>query len=252
MKRRYSGGTTVAVSLFLISGVLAGVLGLRELERHGTEEVWALNGDWPAGAIVQSGMLRRIRVESEAGGVGDARLLIGRQLVTAKGDGEPLRPVELRPPARSWLAQQVPQNRVLYSFIPRKGSIPHTQLRNGDRFDVLVRGRHGVRTVARDARLIGVLVGKTPAVSRPTGLAGLTLPPAGRPRPSDGSPLVIAVAPEEVYPLASIGPQEEVTIALHPAAASPDGARRAIEPEPTHRRIELLSGLRRRSVDVRQ
>ncbi|QVM86694.1 hypothetical protein I0D68_13065 [Pseudomonas lalucatii] len=103
--------------------------------------------------------------------------------------------------------------------------------------------------MARDARLIGALAQRTPSADAPTGLGSLALPPQARDKPVAGTPLVIAIAPEEVYPLASIGPREKVTIVLHGAGeADPD--RQRIEPQPTHRQVELLSGLKRRSVTV--
>ncbi|MBS7725357.1 hypothetical protein I0E51_13165 [Pseudomonas lalucatii] len=71
--------------------------------------------------------------------------------------------------------------------------------------------------MARDARLIGALAQRTPSADAPTGLGSLALPPQARDKPVAGTPLVIAIAPEEVYPLASIGPREKVTIVLHGA-----------------------------------
>ncbi|MBS7663995.1 hypothetical protein I0D00_18890 [Pseudomonas lalucatii] len=249
MKRKYSGSTTAAMATFLVSGVLVSVLGVRQVERHNTQEVWGINGNWPVGTLLRPELLRKVRVDKDRPGVEDPRLLIGKRLTSDKQDGEAIWPAELVKPARSWLAQQIPESKVLYTFTPRKGSIPHSQLRNGDRFDVLVSGRKGVRTVARDARLIGALAQRTPSADAPTGLGSLALPPQARDKPVAGTPLVIAIAPEEVYPLASIGPREKVTIVLHGAGeADPD--RQRIEPQPTHRQVELLSGLKRRSVTV--
>ncbi|AOE83786.1 hypothetical protein [Pseudomonas sp. TCU-HL1] len=249
MKRKYSGSTTAAMATFLVSGLLVSVLGARQVERYNTQEVWGINGDWPVGTLLRPELLRKVRVDKDRPGVEDPRLLIGKRLATDKQDGEAIWPAELVRPAKSWLAQQIPESKVLYTFTPRKGSIPHTQLRNGDRFDVLVAGRNGVRTVARDARLIGALAPRTPNVAAVTGLSSLTLPAQMRDKPAEGAPLVIAIAPEEVYPLASIAPREKVTIVLHSAGdAGPD--RQRIEPQPTHRQVELLSGLKRRNVTV--
>lgn len=249
MKRKYSGSTTAAMAMFLVSGILVSVLGVRQVERHSTQEVWGINGNWPAGTLLRPELLRKVRVDKDRPGVEDPHLLIGKRLAAGKQDGEAIWPAELVSPAKSWLAQQIPDSKVLYTFTPRKGSIPHTQLRNGDRFDVLVTGRDGVRTVARDARLIGALAPRAPSVSAATGLSSLALPPQIRDKPAEGTPLVIAITPEEVYPLASIGPREKVTIVLHSAGdAGPD--RQRIEPQPTHRQVELLSGFKRRSVTV--
>lgn len=249
MKRKYSGSTTAAMAMFLVAGALVSVLGARQVERHNTQEVWGINGNWPVGTLLRPELLRKVRVDKQRPGIEDPHLLIGKQLAADKQDGEAIWPAELAKPAKSWLAQQIPESKVLYTFTPRKGSIPHSQLRNGDRFDVLVSGRNGVRTVARDARLIGALAQSAPRPSASTGLSSLTLPPQTRDKQAEGTPLVIAITPEEVYPLASIGPREKVTIVLHGAGAA-DPERQPIEPQPTHRQVELVSGLKRRSVTV--
>jgi hypothetical protein len=249
MKRKYSGSTTAAMAMFLVSGVLVSVLGARQVERHNTQEVWGINGNWPVGTQLRAELLRKVRIDKDQPGIEDPRLLIGKRLAKDKQDGQAIRPSELHQPERSWLAQQIPESKVLYTFTPRKGSIPHTQLRNGDRFDVLVTGRNGVRTVARDARLIGALAQRTSSPGVSTGLSALALPALAQDKQAVGTPLVIAVGPEEVYPLASISPREKVTIVLH-SAGDADPERQRIEPQPTHRQVELLSGLKRRRVTV--
>ncbi len=251
MKRKLTGSTTAAMAMFLVSGVLVSFLGVRQVERHTTQEVWGMNGNWPTGATVQREMLRKVRVDKDVYGVVDPRQLLGKRLARDKKDGEVIRPSELHKPVKSWLAQQVPENRVLYTFTPRKGSIPHSQLRNGDHFDVLVTGRTGVRTVARNARLIGVLADKASRATAQKGLSALALPPLPRNNQSDSTHLVIAIAPGEVYPLASISPREKVTIVLHSADSGDGNDRVSIEPQPTHRNVELLSGFKRRSVTVK-
>lgn len=252
MKRKLTGSTTAALSMFLLSGVLASVLGVRQFERFTTHEILGMNGNWPAGVSIESQMLRKIRVSKDIAGVVDQRMVLGKQLSSNKKDGEILRPTELRKPVRSWLAQQIPAGKVLYTMAPRKGSIPHSQLRNGDLFDVIATGRNGVRTVARDVRLIGVLGGKSPAQTPSGGLGALAF--GGTPgtnRGADKTSLVVAVAPEYVYPLASIGGGDTVSIVLHGSRdADQAGERPVIDPKPTRRSVELVTGLKRRVVNI--
>ena len=251
MKRKYSGSTTAAMATFLVSGVLVSVLGVRQVERHTTHEVWGINGNWPVGTLIRPEILRKVRIDKDEQGVSNQNLLIGKQLVQNKHDGESIQPAELRKPAKTWLAQQIPEDKVLYTFAPHNGSIPFSQLRNGDRFDVLVTGKAGVRTVARDARLIGALAKPSTTSSAGAGLSGLALPPLARNKTDDKTSLVIAVAPDEVYPLAQISQGEKVSIVLHSSGFDLDGERSSIEPKPTHRQVELLSGLKRSTVTIK-
>ncbi|WP_421910476.1 hypothetical protein [Marinobacter sp.] len=251
MKKKLTGSTTAAISMFLISGVFASVLGARQFERFTTHEVLGLNGDWPAGVSLQPEMLKIIRVDKEVSGIPDPRKVVGLTLNAAKKDGEILRPGELKRARKSWLAQQVPDGKVLYTMVPQPGSIPYTQLRNGDSFDVIATGRGGVRTVARDVRLIGVsggrTTGKNPALDQ-GGLFGLA---SSKPSPGEKSvALVVAVAPEYVYPLAHINPQEKVSIVLHGETSEVSSQRAHIDPQPTHRQIEVVSGLKRKTISV--
>ncbi|MBQ0812709.1 MAG: hypothetical protein KBT82_00740 [Marinobacter sp.] len=249
MKKKLTGSTTAAISMFLISGVFTSVLGARQFERYTTHEVLGINGDWPAGITLAPAMLRKIRVDKDVSGIPDPRQVVGLQLNTAKRDGELLRPVELKRAVKSWLAQQVPEGKVLYTMAPQPGAIPHTQLRNGDSFDVIATGRRGVRTVARDVRLIGVS-GSLPeaAPDAQGGFLGLAKPKTGT-RKTEVS-MVVAVAPEYIYPLAHISPQDNVSIVLHGENTKTTQSRAHIDPRPTHRQIEVVSGLKRKTFSV--
>jgi hypothetical protein len=251
MKKKLTGSTTAAISMFLISGVFASVLGARQFERYTTHEVLGLNGDWPAGVALEAAMLKKIRVDKDVSGIPDPRQVLGLKLGAPKKDGEVLRPAELKRAERSWLAQQVPEGKVLYTMAPQSGAIPYTQLRNGDSFDVIATGRNGVRTVARDVRLIGVSGGRssgTDSRSDQGGFLGLARPKASV--RGKGVSLVVAVAPEYVYPLAHISPKESVSIVLHGEESQVTERRAEIDPLPTHRQIEVVSGLKRKIISV--
>ncbi|MBS7725358.1 hypothetical protein I0E51_13170 [Pseudomonas lalucatii] len=71
MKRKYSGSTTAAMATFLVSGVLVSVLGVRQVERHNTQEVWGINGNWPVGTLLRPELLRKVRVDKDRPGVED-------------------------------------------------------------------------------------------------------------------------------------------------------------------------------------
>ncbi|WP_148862808.1 hypothetical protein [Marinobacter fonticola] len=251
MKRKLNGSTTAAISMFLISGVLASFLGARQFEKHTTHEVYGINGSWPAGTSVAPEMLKKVRVNREVSGIDDARLIVGKKLDRSKKSGEVIRPNELKRPVRSWLAQQVPEGKVLYTMKPHLGSIPHSQLRNGDSFDVIATNSQGaVRAVAKDVQLIGVLAdGKTSTQPGARGFLGLAMS-TGHTGGSGKASLVVAVAPQYVYPLASIHHQESVSIVLHGAIAGSSGQRATIDPRPTQRHVEVMTGVQRRLIPV--
>ena len=86
MKKKLTGSTTAAISMFLISGVFASVLGARQFERFTTHEVLGLNGDWPAGVSLQPAMLKKIRVDKEVSGIPDPRKVVGLMLLPRGGE----------------------------------------------------------------------------------------------------------------------------------------------------------------------
>ncbi|WP_416397236.1 hypothetical protein [Allohahella sp. A8] len=247
MNKKFTGSTTAAISMFLISGVLASVLGVRQVERITTHEVLGIAGNWPAGVSIEPTMIQKVRVDKQVTGIKDPARLLGKRLANDKKHGEIFRRNELATPPRSWLAQQVPEGKVLYTMKPQPGAIPHSQLRNGDLFDVLATGPKGVRTLARDVRLVGVMGGKN-GRELPAGNLASVSGPASRLAFS----MVVAIAPEYVYPLASIRSSDVVSIVLHGSghSSSDSDSRVSIEPAPTHRNIEIVAGLIRRQVAV--
>ncbi|MDC0662275.1 hypothetical protein [Marinobacter sp. SS21] len=250
MRRKLNGSTTAAIGMFLISGVLASVLGVRQYERVTTHEVLGIVGSWPAGTQIVPDMLTRVRIDAAEPGITDPRQVLGKQLSRNVEHGAIIRPAELSRPVRSWLAQQVPEGKVLYTLAPQSGSIPHSQLRNGDLFDVIATGPAGVRTVAQDVRLIGVLSARSSAASGAGG-TGLMRAAAHHPQRESATSLVVALAPQFVYPLASLGPQDKVSIVLHGTSARQADERPRIEPPPTQRLVEVVTGLERKLIPVK-
>lgn len=230
--------------MFLISGVFASVLGVRQVERVTTHEVLGIAGNWPAGVSIEPAMIQKVRVDKQVAGIKDPTNLVGKRLANDKKHGEIFRRNEVTAPPRSWLAQQIPEGKVLYTMRPQDGSIPHSQLRKGDLFDVLATGPNGVRTLARDVRLVGVMSGK------PGRAAGGALSLASRQTGTPKISMVVAIAPEYVYPLASIRQSDVVSIVLHGSQNATTDSRIRIDPAPTHRNIEIVAGLHKRSVAV--
>ncbi|WP_373084961.1 hypothetical protein, partial [Zhongshania sp.] len=222
--------------------------------RMTTEPGWVAGGDIAAGAVIMPNMLKEARVSDGANVMSDPRSLFGKRLKIAKKEGDTFKPGDVvAAQKRKTLAQAIPEGRVLYTLIPNAGGIPHTQLTGGDRLDVLVTGRGGVRTVARDVRLIGVMGGGAKAQGPGDGgaVGMLKQKPKDKSGSGAGVSLVVAVYPDDVYPLASIGSSDKVSLVLHGSRDLADGKPLTVRAVPTHRSIEVVSGLSRSRVNVR-
>ncbi len=256
MSRKSKGSVTASMALFVSSGILASVLGLRQYDRATTAEAWVTSLGVQAGQVIDASMLKRARVDQDRIGVEDPRKLIGRRLAVNKAAGESISAAELAPPpakvSRS-LAEHVPEGRVLYSLqLGANSTVPLSQLRAGDRLDVLVRSRRGVRTAATDVRLVGVMRPRSGA--GPAGddkkIAGLLQQKPSSPAVSGATTLVLAVSPEHVYPLAHVGTQDTVSLVLHSAYDVAAGRAVSVTPQQTERAVELVAGLNRSTVYV--
>ncbi len=254
MKRKLTGSATGSLILFFASSMLASVLGLRQVDRMTTEPGWVAGGDIAAGAVITPNMLKEARISDGANVLSDPRSLFGKRLKIAKKEGDTFKPDDVvAAPARKTLAQAIPEGRVLYTLIPNAGGIPHSQLTGGDRLDVLVTGRGGVRTVARDVRLIGVMGGGGNAQGAADGgpISMLKQKPKDKSGDRTGVALVVAVYPDDVYPLASIGSKDKVSLVLHGSRDVADGKPLTVRAVPTHRAVEVVSGLSRSKVHIR-
>tara|TARA_R110001592_G_scaffold89237_1_gene262577 strand:- start:29283 stop:30059 length:777 start_codon:yes stop_codon:yes gene_type:complete len=253
MKRKLTGSATGSLILFFASSMLASVLGLRQVDRMTTEPGWVAGGDIAAGAVIMPSMLKEARISDATNVLSDPRSLFGKRLKIAKKEGDTFKPDDVvAAPARKTLAQAIPEGRVLYTLIPSAGGIPHSQLTGGDRLDVLVTGRGGVRTLARDVRLIGVMGGGSTQGAADGGVMGmLKQKPKNKSGAGTGVALVVAVYPDDVYPLASIGSNDKVSLVLHGRRDVADGKPLTVRAVPTHRAVEVVSGLSRSKVHIR-
>ena len=255
--RKAKGGATVLIMTVVISGALTSILGARQVQRISTEPQWVASADMQAGQVITYQELQEVRGKKDDRAVKSPAQLVGKLLAEDKPEGAPFYSSDIKSPPRSWLAQKVPEGRVLYTLVPHNNTIPHTLLRNGDRFDVLVTGRRGVRTVAQEVQLIGALADKNSKASDDESGRTLITRLTSRSNDSDkeasssNAPLIIAIRPGEVYPLASIRSDETVSLVLHGEAEVNGGALLNINPMTAlQHQIEVFSGLDRRSVYI--
>lgn len=249
-----SGKASALVAVFVITGILVIVLGARQVYRLTTSPTWVASADLEAGHVVSAESLRRAR-SGDKGGIDDPRALLGKQLQVDKQKGEVFRPADLTTAPKSWLAAKVPEGRVLYTLAPKITAIPHNQIRYGDRLDIVVSGERGVRVVASDVLLMGALQKNTngPAASGGRGLLTALAAPRGKKNAGgeEGTPLILAVKPNDIYPLAAIGPSESVSIVLHGEREVEQGQLLTIKPNASHRQVEVVTGLERSRSVVR-
>lgn len=251
MKRKLSGSATGSMVLFFASSVLASVLGLRQVEHFTTEPGWVAKTHLPAGQLITPAFIREARIKGDLQSVTQPGQLIGKMLRVDKKSGEAFSYGDLATPKAKTLAQVVPVGRVLYTLKPAPHSVPVEQLRGGDRLDVLVKNRSGVHKVASDVRLIGVM---RPSNGKHSGDNVMSLLPQKKSATANGrniTSLVVAVHPHEVYPLASIGGADQVSLVLHGSHDLARGGPLAVKPKPTHREVEVVQGLKISKVKLR-
>lgn len=258
MKRKLKGSVIASAVLFLTSGVMASVLGVRQYDRATSEMSWVASAPVQAGQILTAELIKQSRVKSSEVGIKNPRQLIGKRLKSQKDEGETFSAGDFEQSPRSQrrsLAEHIPQGRVLYTLkLGANASVPFSQLNKGDRLDILVTGKYGVRTAATDVKLIGLMKsgGGKKAADNDTKITSL-LPQR---KPESGSApattLVLAVEPSHVYPLASIGSKDFVSLVLHSAYDVAMGKTVSVTPRKTQRAVELVSGLDRTQVFVKQ
>lgn len=255
-KRKIKGSVTASTMLFVTSGLMASFLGMRQYDRATSEMAWVTNSSLSAGQVVSANNLEQARVKEVDGAIANPNYVVGRRLAVAKNEGEVFRPNDFaksRPVRKKTLSQHIPSGRVLFSLkLGASNVAPVGQFNAGDRLDILVLGRTGVRTAATDVQLVGVM--KPPgakSASANDGKITSLLPQPKKAAAGKGvTTLVLAVMPQHVYPLAHIGSQENVSIVLHSAHDIAAGQPVNVTPARKKRAVEVVEGLQRSTVYV--
>ncbi len=86
MKRKLKGGATAAIVLFVTSGMLASLLGLRQFDRLNSAPTWVVNADITSGEVIRPVHLSQQPRDKDfsSGSLQNPRELIGKQLVVNK------------------------------------------------------------------------------------------------------------------------------------------------------------------------
>jgi hypothetical protein len=260
---RIKGAGATFLTVAIISGAAITTLGQRQYARLTTDTVWAAAHELSSGQVLQATDLRQVRVDSQQAtlAINDARALLGRRLVAEKQAGEVIQQGDVAAPQRLGMTDVVPADRVVYTLTPDRQLLPFTrQLRVGDSFDILATAQGGrVSILASDVVLLGNLQeDSAPAPDSDTSasmiasITNATQQNSG----NNGSNtlLVLAVKPEQVYPLASaLGSNARISLVTHSRSANGNGDRLVVLPPPVReRRVEVITGLQRSFVTVQQ
>ncbi len=217
MRARVERGQTVVRAVLLVAAVLViGVLLYRQLSRFTTERVpvWVSAADLKAGQVVTGGVMKRVEMPAPKGAFVDPAAVQGRTLKVAKPAGQPFYPADLEPrPVPPALASTIPAGRLLATVRVAAFDLPTDDLRGGDRLDIIKSGSGGTEMVAHDAYMMGNLR-STPAQGESNRLLGIDLtPPDQKKANAAAEALVLAVFPEDVFPLAAAAASGEESAA---------------------------------------
>lgn len=239
MSKKLTGSALATVVVFIASGALTSVLGTRQYQRLTTDTAWVASTDIGAGQTITQKLIERARVSKDSNYIKNEREIIGTTARAPVKAGKAITPSEIMKPRAAGLSERVPKGKVVYQLKMKGSLLPYSQLRGGDRIDILVSHAGRVRTVAEDVRLIGIMKPKMPA-----GDSSLN---ARKQSVSSSASVLLAVSPNQVYPLASVSEKETISMILHSRLRDGDGAQQSIRPNVIHHNIEMLNGLERKT-----
>jgi len=231
--------------------MLASVLGIRQFDKMVTEPAWIVSDHLQSGQIITPASLKKVRIDQEQipGTIQNPRQLMGKTLKVNKKAGSTIYPSDLKTKKKKSLSQAIPTGRVLYTLEHIQKGMPYGQLSDGDRFDVVVRGRNGVRTVARDVQLIGINYPPSKKVED-SNIKNMLLPKKKQEANQAGVSLVVAVRPSDVYPLASIRASDAIAMIFHSALDVAQGTQQNIDPKQRFHNVEMVTGVNRSNIRV--
>jgi hypothetical protein len=252
MKPRLRGSASIATVLFIVSGITTSALGYRQYERVTTEPAWVVNQFLSKGDVINRSDLLPVRLDKSLvqNSIQNPNVLVGKKLINDKQTGEPIHQWDITQPKGQSLSSAIPSGRVLYTLKYPRSATPISKLNAGDRFDIITRGQGRIRTVARDVQLIGVVHPDGASNQSENSMTELLQVKPKSAGVHESTALVMAVRPVDVYPLASIGNSDNVSIILHSAHDVANGLRQNVDPEQIYREVEVVSGLDRKKVRI--
>ncbi len=244
------------IALLAVAVILVGLLVYRQVDRLSgpKRSVWVAKGNLAQGAVLgRDDFVERSVRESKipAGAVEDLSKVIGRRLARVKPAGAPLVATDFGAVNgdSGSIARLVPEGRVLMTLTVGARSLPLSELRRGDRLNLLaVSGRGDSGSVARDAYFVGWIRPQESGGREKASIFGIDLAPPGRPPSNDTVSLLLALLPEDVARVARAeAARYRINVVLHGRTEVQEG--RLLElPSPRRTQVELISGGKRQNV----
>tara|TARA_R100001377_G_scaffold82177_3_gene62307 strand:- start:439 stop:1230 length:792 start_codon:yes stop_codon:yes gene_type:complete len=259
--KRIKGAGATLLAVIVTSGIAATALAERQYSRMTTDEAWIVTGALEVGHIMTAGDLQIASVDQSVAqlALNNPNAIIGRQLVNNKNPGDIISQGDLKILKKLGMTDVIPEGRVVFTLAPDAQLQPYLkQLRTGDNFDILVTRPGGqVTLLAADVLLLGNLQNEELVMEDPDTEASILSAAVKIANPVSSNRgsglLILAVKPEDVYPLASsVGSGGMISIIAHRTQDVAE-ARLAVKPPPTlSRTIEVYEGLEKANVSVRR
>ncbi len=247
------------VGILALAILLVMVLACRQIYRLSATPMWVAAANLAPGTRLGPQHLEVVYERTKTlppGALLDKAALEGKLLYPAKAAGSPFFAADFTPPPSAPptpIAAIIPAGRVLVTVKMTQVSVPYTQLRGGDRLEVIAAGGRGetptAHVVARDAYLIGTMA---PASAAPSpakkDLLGVDLtPPTRQKKGGEGSvSLILALHPRDVLPVATAQAREaSLAFVLHGHTEVKSGELLQL---PGARAVELIAGGHREQV----
>ncbi|MBC7010655.1 hypothetical protein BIZ38_19610 [Pseudoalteromonas sp. BZK2] len=250
MKTKHKGATTAAMTLLLTSGMLASAIGVRQVNSEDQISAWTTNKNLSAGQVITVHDVTQIQLDKSkfpnlSLSIQNPRSLIGKKLAVNKNQQQLIFDADLVRATRKNLSEAIPAGRVLYTLKLPSLDIPLSRIHKGDRLDIVAKTQGVVRTVAADVQLIGVSKSPTsPASKNPLDTASSSSSSASN------TSLVLAVLPKDVYSLAGISFEDNVSVIVHSAYDIEQGRIQKFERLQRNRKIEVVKGTKNEAVLV--
>lgn len=244
------------VVLVVVLGLII-ILGYRQLMRLAGEPVPVARHQLNAGDRVGAGdleiaYLRRV----PPGAILNRAALNGRELGTGKREGDPFFGADFAPRSaveRSQIAEQIPEGRFLVTIDVHQWGVPITQLRQGDRLEIIASKGNSATVIAVDAFLVGWSI-SSPRSRQGSGPLGIDLTSMPQEGDSGGrTALVLALHPKDVLRVSRAKTNGSwFTYAIHSRENIEGDSQLTLRPKyGPSRAIEFIQGESREWINVR-
>lgn len=262
--QNYRGRGQVSIPYLLTIGVavlLTVVLAARQVSRATYAKVVMAKRALRAGERIDPSILGFASVAKNAipaGAVLDPGAILGRTVQRPVTEGKPITATDFVAPASPvvWLAEAPPPGRVVVTVSVPGNLLPVQQLRLGDQFEMLAVKDGKSQIVARDAYLLGSIMGKHQAAKNSV---DSLMPTRERQSVTSLIGLVLAVRPQDAAPIAQAqATNERISFVLHGKREILSGHLLEIpttvasthEVVSTPAQVELISGKHREKVNI--